>query len=217
MADAPACDPFPPITKNMLIFHSCKKCQKKNAHFQSIEEISQTCMPVQRCLMKLLLIFNTKENNEKKDWTKWKLSILERCRRACVCGFWFCDRKFVHDVIQRWTASWNTQKAAPNHIDALHNLAAQLIPTEARNYSFTLQEKKSSKNFQIHTTANQLRIHFSIPEERDIPLWEDTFCQQSPGSHTGDPKSPSHRKLPMRIQSAKLHMTESQLITIRSL
>ncbi len=126
--------------------------QKKKAHFQSFEEISQTCMPVQRCLMKLLLIFDTKENNEKKDWTKWKLSILERCRRVCVCGFWFCDRKFVHDVIQRWTASWNTQKAAPDHIYALYNLAAQLIPTKGRNYSFTLQEKILPKFSDSHNS-----------------------------------------------------------------
>jgi hypothetical protein len=134
--------------------------------FQSFEEISQTCMPVQRCLMKLLLIFNTKENNEKKDWTKWKLSILERCRRAGVCGFWFCDRKFVHDVIQWWTASWNTQKAAPDHIYALYNLAAQLIPTEARNYSFTLQEKYSAKIFRFtQQQTNSEYIFLSLKRE----------------------------------------------------
>jgi hypothetical protein len=90
-------------------------------------------------------------------------------------------------------------------------------PNRSQELLLHITRKKFFQNFQIHTTANQLRIHFSIPEERDIPLWEDTFCQQSPGSHTGDPKSPSHRKLPMRIQSAKSHMTESQLITIRSL
>jgi hypothetical protein len=123
-------------------------------------------MPVQRCLMKLLLIFNTKENNEKKDWTKWKLSILERCRRADVCGFWFCDRKFVHDVIQWWTASWNTQKASTDHIYALYNLAAQLIPTEARNYSFTLQEKNSSKIFRFtQQQTNSEYIFLSLKRE----------------------------------------------------
>jgi hypothetical protein len=38
MADAPACDPFPPITKNMLIFHSCKKCPKKMPIFKALKK-----------------------------------------------------------------------------------------------------------------------------------------------------------------------------------
>ncbi len=193
------------------------KVPKKRAHFQSFEEISQTCMPVQRCLMKLLLIFDTKENNEKKDWTKWKLSILERCRRVCVCGFWFCDRKFLHDVIQRWTASWNTQKAAPDHIYALYNLAAQLIPTEGRNYSFTLQEKNSSKIFRFTQQQTNSEYIFISLKREIYHYGRILFVSKAPESILETQNLLHTINFQWEYNLQNYTWQESQLITIRSL
>jgi hypothetical protein len=171
-------------------------------------------MPVQKCLMKH---FQHKAKEWKKGLNKVKTIYLREMQKGMcmwVLILWpqVCPR--CHPVVDSLVKH---PKSCPRPYLCAVQSCGSADPNRSQELLLHITRKTFFQNFQIHTTANQLRIHFFIPEERDIPLWEDTFCQQSPGSHTGDPKSHSHRKLPMRIQSAKLHITELQLITIRSL
>ncbi len=218
MADAPACDPFPPITKNMLIFQSCKKCPpKKKGPFSKLWRNFTNLHACSKMLDETVAHFRHKGKQWKKGLNKVKTIYLREMQKSMcmwVLILWpqVCPR--CHPAVDSLVKH---PKSCPRPYLCAVQSCGSADPNQRQELLLHITRKNSSKIFRFTQQQTNSEYIFISLKREIYHYGRILFVSKAPESILETQNLLHTINFQWEYNLQNYTWQESQLITIRSL